>query len=253
MKRFIIISCTLLITVILENYFIRFNESFLAQKSQGLSVALMLHFLNAYVYFILIKRNFFSYLGLGLVPGFIGVLVVVFYPIKSNQIDWFDFIFILQINATITLILLGFLYVRFYERMISQAGDEKNLTDLSGKNFWRNTIIFFIACFLLYRIGGSLKLGAIVSIIEPLSFLLISGVFFYSFASPPYCKLRKALMNSMGLIVYLIVFSVGFVLDNFLTFRVDSESFFVTDTLFFSFIICAGFAFSKYEKGKKKI
>lgn len=248
MKRFVIISCALVVIVILENYSIRFNESFLAQKSQGLSTALMLHLFNAYIYFILIKRSFFSYLGLGLVPGFIGVLLVVFYPIKSNQINWFDFLFILQINATVTLIVFGYLYVWLYKRLLSQAGDEKNMTDFSGKKFWRNTIIFLMVCFLFYRIEDSIKLGVFISIIEPLFFLLISGVFFYSFDSPPYCKFKKALINSIGLFVYLIVLLVGFVLDTFFTFGEVTESFFVTDTLFFSFLFSAGFAFLRYRK-----
>ena len=97
---------------LLANYLIKTYTSFHSGKDKGMANAAVLHILICYIFFLIIKPNIISLIGIG---GFIGILscvvsIIISESINSDLFEWYTWMLLNQFLAASIAVLFGLLY-----------------------------------------------------------------------------------------------------------------------------------------------
>jgi hypothetical protein len=110
--KFIIAILFIYACELLANYLIKTYTSFHSGKDGGMANAAVLHIIICYIFFLIIRPNIISLIGIG---GFVGILscvISIFFSesMNSDLFEWYNWMLLNQFIAASIAVLIGFVY-----------------------------------------------------------------------------------------------------------------------------------------------
>lgn len=248
----IILSISLLIFFsFVENYFFRNQYSLhLLGKDGGSSELLIFHLINSYLFLIILRFNYLSFFGLGLVFGILSIILLLMIDdfLIVDNLFWFDRLLVWQQIANIFLIAISIFYLKFNGYDLRFKSSIKNIIfNLKFKNFRIIAIIYILLLAISFFTKNFIFIENIYikNIISILLILFISLIIFLLLEYKFKVEINKKSLIFSYLTIYFITLFISFVLSFFYI-----SNNFLVDNYFWCSIMCFLFTISLEVKPK---